>query len=284
MKPAISAAMRERVERRIAEGRLDLPVLPQVAGQILAGGIDDSTEVRTLSDLLHHDQTLAGHVLRVANSAAYAGNVRVQSIQQAVVRIGLSQLREIVVGVALQTRVFRVDGYQDVVGDLWTHSAVTGAYAKEIARLLRVNAESAFLCGLLHDIGKPVVLSLLLDVAREADEPLEPDTCVAILGPYHTRVGHTLAERWKLPESVSEAIAQHHDFEAANGNEQAVKITCLANLLSHAVLDTAETAPNIDDTVRSHPVCAALNLYPDDLDTLLERRGDVLRFAEAFGR
>lgn len=280
---ALPDGLRDRVEQRISHGEIDLPILPQVASQILAGGLDESAALKEISALLNRDQSLAGHVLRVASSAAYARGARIQSIQQALVRIGLSQLREIVVAVALRSRLFRIEGYEDLVGDLWCHSAMAGAYAKEVARQLRFNVESAFVCGLLHDVGKPVLLSLLIDVGKEAGEVPARDVCLDTLRTYHPRVGRHLAERWALPEAVVESIALHHDCGSAGSHAQAVRITSMANLLSHLAMadDGAREAAEV--LVRSHPVCAALNLYPDDVDRLVARRDAILEHAEALG-
>lgn len=270
------------IERRLEAGPLELPMLPHVATQILAGGLSESTDIRALSELLQRDQALAGHTLRVANSAAYGGTARIQSIQQALFRIGLAQMREIVVAVALKSRVFRTDGYQDLAGDLWRHSAVAGICAKEIARTLRYNVEGAFVCGLLHDVGKPVILALVLDLSAGAHAQVPRATCVEILARHHARVGRTLAERWALPDQVTESIAHHHTPEAAQQHGLAVQVTCFANLLAHAALAPEATYEAERDALRAHPVCGALNLYPEDVDALLERRAAMLELAEAF--
>jgi putative nucleotidyltransferase with HDIG domain len=240
--------------------------------------------VETIADLLRLDQALTGHVLRVANSPVYSRGARIQSIQQALMRIGLAQLREIVIAVALRSRVFRGDGFEEVVARLWTHSAVAGAYAKEIARLLRVNVEASFVCGLLHDVGKPVVLTLLLDLQHETRVPLSRATCLEALHAYHTGAGAALALEWGLPNPVTQAIAHHHDPGGAPGHTQAVMITCLADLLSHAVLADTATREETDTAARQHPVGGQLNLYPDDLDALLTRRAAMLEFADTLGR
>jgi putative nucleotidyltransferase with HDIG domain len=275
---ALPEAIRAQIEERITKGRLELPMLPHVANEILAGGLDEGAELGTISALLHRDQTLAGHVLRIANSPAYAGRSRIQSIQQALVRIGLSQLREIILAVTFQSGVFRVAGYEDIVRRLWAHSTVAGAYAKEVARLLRTNVESAFVCGLLHDVGKPVVLSMLQDLGRKAP-PLAPEQCIAAMAEHHTRVGQYLAERWALPEPVADSIAHHHNHQTTARHALAAQTTCLADLLSHCALGTDERYT--EATVRGHPVCAALNLYPEDLDALMEKRDAMLALAEA---
>lgn len=267
-----ASALGAKIERRIAAGDLELPMLPNVATRLLDGSVAERADLAEISELLHSDQAITGHVLRIANSAAYGGSGRIQSIQQALLRIGLTQLREIVLAVAVQSRVFCVAGHEALVSDLWKHSAIAGAYAREIARTLRTNAESSFLCGLLHDVGKPVVLALALEI----DSDLSTDTCTGVLGPYHGRVGRSLAEGWSLPEAIVESITHHHDPTAAEQHALSVNITCLANQLAHLVLDR----PDDEDTIRRHPVCVALNLYPEDLDTLIAKRDDMLEIAD----
>ncbi len=281
--PALPDAARAALEARLRDGTLDLPILPQVASRILAGGFDDAAEVGPIAALLERDPALTGHVLRVANSPAYSRGAPIQSIQQALIRIGLAQLREIVVAVALKSRVFRVQGFEAAVGALWKHAAVTGAYAKEIARMRRASVESAFLCGLLHDVGKPVVLGVLQEIRVSGGGRLSAHACLEALAPYHTRVGANLAAVWNLPGAVVESIAHHHDFRAAQSHAQAVMITSLADLLAHIVLSDGTEGAEAEIAARAHPVCGALNLYPDDLDVLVEKGPAILEVAEALG-
>ncbi len=279
---ALPATLHEIVEQRIATGTLTLPMLPQVASEILAQGGSDAVDVRQLSDLLHRDQALAGHVLRVANSAAYGGDVRIQSIQQALIRIGLVQMREIVITVALHGKIFQGRSHQELTAALWRHSTLAGLFAKEIARHLRSNVENAFVCGLLHDVGKPVVLGLVLDVCKEKGVTATSAACVATLDEFHTRVGRLLAERWALPETVLESIALHHEAEAAGHLRKEVQITALADLLAYAAATSDEEYEATRVRMEGHPLCVALNLYPDDVDALFAKRTTILEQAEAF--
>ena len=278
----VSPGLHQRIADRIASGAVELPMLPQVASEVLAQGGSESTDVRRLADLLHRDQALAGHVLRVANSAAFVGDVRIQSIQQALIRIGLVQMREIVVGVALHGKIFRGDSHKQLLASLWAHSTVAGLYAKEIARHLRTNVEVAFVCGLLHDVGKPVVLGLLLDVCKETGETVAPDACIATLDAFHTQVGRLLAERWELPDTVLEAIARHHEIETAADLGKATQVTALADLMAYVVVKPDEAQQTERSTLDGHPLYAALNLYPDDVDALFAKRATILEQAAAF--
>lgn len=269
------------VERRLGAGDLELPMLPQVASEILAEGDGESTDLRHLSDLLHRDQVLAAHVLRIANSAAYAGDTRIQSIQQALIRIGVQQMRQIVVSIALQGKVFADRRQADLVAELWRHSTVTGLYAKEVARALRSNVESAFVCGLLHDVGKPVVLGLVLDVCAAAGQLPTREVCVGALDTFHNRVGRILAERWDLPQPVVDAIALHHDAEVTPDLGKAVYLTALADVLAYAAVKSDEDCAAEHALLEGHPLLVALNLYPDDVQGLFGKRAAVLELAAA---
>lgn len=81
--------------------------------------------------------------------------------------LGITLLSEIAFTASLKVGAFQIPGYEDDVKKLWRHSLATGAFAKEVARVKRMNVESAYLCGLLHEIGKPVVLRITTTIARD---------------------------------------------------------------------------------------------------------------------
>jgi putative nucleotidyltransferase with HDIG domain len=182
-------------------------------------------------------------------------------------------LGEIAFAVSLQSRVFDVEGYEHEIRELWNHAVGAGAYAKEIARLRRSNVEGAFLCGLLHDIGKPVLLQTLVDLQRQTGLTMESSAISAVMEAYHTQVGSLIATKWALPPHVTESITYHHDYLVAPMCTEAVMITRLADCLSYHL-----AMPEIfdEDSVRQHPILADLNFYPDDVDTLLAKR-DLVR-------
>src|SRR5581483_11226132 len=159
--------LRGAVAERLAAGTLDLPLLPRVASQVVALVGDKKADANQLAALIHRDPALAGHVLRIANSPAYMPKMPIVSLQQAVSRLGFSVITEIAFAASVQSGIFRVPGYEAVLDGLWRHALASGAFAKEVARARRSNVESAFLCGLLHAVGKPALLQIAVDVARQ---------------------------------------------------------------------------------------------------------------------
>lgn len=280
-----NAEMPEQVERtlveRIEKDKIELPVLPQVAGRVMALAGDPSADAARLSALIHQDQALAAHVLRIANSPAYMPRTPIVSLQHAVAMLGVNQLSEIAVTVSLKSGAIQVPGYEADIRQLWRHALASGAYAKEIARLRRYNVESAYLCGLLHAVGKPVVLKTVTTIAAELHLPLEPGAVLSFLDGYHSRVGILIAAEWALPSQVAEAIAYYWVYEQAPSHRHEAMMTCLADRLAAYVL----VPDSFDDsTFREHSVFADLNLYPSDIDTLLGLKEKVLNLVDTMAQ
>lgn len=270
--------LEQALVQKIKTGDVELPLLPQAASQVMALASDPSADAAKLSALIHQDQALAAHVLRIANSPAYMPRSPVVSLQHAVAMLGITLLSEIAFTASLKSGAFKVPGYEDDVKQLWRHSLASGAFAKEVARMRRVNVESAYLCGLLHAIGKPVVLRTATTLASQQRIALEKAVLSGWMAGYHTEVGAMIADKWGLPKQVAVAIQYYGDYDHATEFRQECLLTCVANRLASHLL-TPDEMP--EDTLRDHSVFAELNLYPQDIDKLLLTKDQVLTIVNA---
>ncbi len=270
--------LEQALVQKIKSGDVELPLLPQAASQVMALASDPSADAAKLSALIHQDQALAAHVLRIANSPAYMPRSPVVSLQHAVAMLGITLLSEIAFTASLKSGAFKVPGYEDDVKQLWRHSLASGAFAKEVARMRRVNVESAYLCGLLHAIGKPVVLRTATTLASQQRIALEKPVLSGWIAGYHTEVGAMIADKWGLPKQVAVAIQYYGDYDHATEFRQECLLTCVADRLASHLL-TPDEMP--EDTLRDHSVFAELNLYPQDIDKLLLTKDQVLTIVNA---
>ena len=267
--------LRTTILDRLEQGNLDLPLLPQVASQVLTLTSDPNADASKLSSLIQQDQALATQILRIANSPAYMPRSPIVSLQQAIAWLGLSMLAGLAFSVSVQSGVFQIKGYEKEVKDLWRHALATGLYGKEIARRIRHNVENAFLCGLLHSIGKPVLLHITQDIRKSSENGTLPWPLVeALMSESHVPVGAKLAEAWQLPEPVKEAIMfyQDHTYHQATSPTKGAIITCLANHMASYLLDPSMIE---EDVLRTLPVVQDLNFYPDDMNALLELKETI---------
>ncbi len=274
---ALPEAFQTGLNERIEGGKIDLPLLPNVVMEVMQLSSSENADARKIADMLHRDQTLAGHVLRLANSPAYKPKMPIVSLQQAVSRLGLTQLCEIAYTVSVKGQVFKGKGYEQDVRFLWQHAVGAAVYAKELARMLDYDLDKAFLWGLLHDVGKPVVLLTLTELQKELDIRLERDVVLAAMDAYHAQVGGMLADRWSLPTMVKESILYHHNYFSAPTCVEAAMVTCLADQLSYHLLAPEEVpADSIrDDRVVSHLRCSAENLA-----ALLDKGDEIMQVVE----
>jgi putative nucleotidyltransferase with HDIG domain len=272
---------------KITAGEIELPLLPQAASRVMALASDPNADAAKLSALIHQDQALAAHVLKIANSPAYMPRSPVVSLQHAVAMLGITLLSEIAFTASLKVGAFQIPGYEDDVKKLWRHSLATGAFAKEVARVKRMNVESAYLCGLLHEIGKPVVLRITTTIARDPKNDwgkalatiLDSKSHIkTLVEGYHTQVGVLIADKWSLPKQVAEVIQYYWNYEHATAFRQECMLTFVADRLASHLL-TPEDMP--EDSLRDHPVFAELNLYPQDIDKLLTTKEQVLTIVNA---
>lgn len=276
-----SEILRTRITTQLEQGTLDLPLLPVVANQVLQLSGDPNADVNKLSALIQQDQALAGQILRIANSPAYLPRSPIVSLQQAIAWLGMNMLAGLAFSVSVQSGIFTIKGYEKEIRGLWSHALASGLYGKEIARRIRHNVENAFLCGLLHSIGKPVLLHLILTSQENQGLSLSWIELEPIIREFHIAAGAKLAEVWKLPEPVQEAIRLYpdHTYIQATSPTKGAMITCLADHLASYALASSSLD---EEALRALPVIQDLNFYPDDMDALLALNESIQQSVEAF--
>ena len=201
--------------------RLRLPALPQVVARISAMLADRQRGPQEIGRALGEDPGLAARVLSIANSSRYGLQEEVVSTEQAATVIGVRDLCNIVLQASIARRYEHLSDRSGLDLDAaWAHAMQTGRLAQMLGTAMRRDTHLApdefYTCGLLHDLGKIVLLDSLGDdyagvlararVERKALHQIEADE----LGFTHLEVGALIARRWQLPSDVALAIAYHH--------------------------------------------------------------------------
>lgn len=217
----------------------DLPSPPAVVLQLLASMEQEDIDIAQLAHKVAHDQALTAKTLRLANSSAYGLSVKVTTIQQAITILGFQTTRNLITAAAL-TGSFparKCDGFDDQA--FWRHAVATAVCARALARQLRVNQDLAFTAGLLHDIGRLVLVTLHPQRYAEvlahqhATDALVLTAEQEVIGIDHVLAGEALARHWEFPEAIRNAIAQHHALEAGAG--ALARIVHVADAVAHGL-------------------------------------------------
>ncbi len=258
-------------EQLLSSDSVSLPLLPEVSVRLMELTSDVNCDPAEIIELLRRDQSLTGHLLRTANSVRYTCGQTVTSIQQAVARLGLLCIREVVMMISCQSEVFHVDGFEDDVRQSFDRSLATAAFSQEIARVRRINVEDAFLCGLMHDVGRPVLLQALIDLGmREAGA--SDDAVREAAEQFRIPMARRLVLSWDLPERLAATIEhQHTPLEAGDYVQQAAVLNLAIDLAKLALNRPEEWPEQID-----HPMLDVLSLYPNDLAPVAARRDEII--------
>jgi len=191
------------------------PPLPEVAIQLLSLSGREDANVGQVVSLLERDVMLAGTVLRLVGSPMYAGRSPIRSLREAVVRLGLHGIRDAVFEASLKNHgVFSLREYADVMTAVARHSTVTAYITRIVCRRAGMDADRAFICGLLHDVGFAGLMLAVEHMDRDAAPPL------ALLwrdvDAIHERASLLLVERWGLPADVVEVVGHHHHLHTGD--------------------------------------------------------------------
>ncbi len=216
-----------------------LPTLPEVARYIIATIDDETSDADSLVQRLNTDPAVVARILAAANSSALALRSRIESMRQAILVLGLKEIRSITLATALIDRLnFGSGAFDPRV--LWRHSLGVATCARAIAEDLRYNPEAAFTAGLLHDIGQMLLFAAVPDSfeeamrrSREQDLPIV-EAERSVFGFDHAVVGAELVRLWHLPDEIADGIGGHHDPESGDFGEMGDLIH-VAEALSHAL-------------------------------------------------
>jgi putative nucleotidyltransferase with HDIG domain len=255
----------------------ELEALPVVAQRLLVILRDPRASVDGIARLLGTDQALAATVLRHANSAGAMPNRRIGSLREAVARIGLRALGEVVVRACAGPMLDRgLPPYALPRRIAWRHAATVSEATRGLAKLARVGStDEASVAGLLHDVGKTVLTSVLPEAAAEAVAVARSRRIpvwqaeTQVIGFHHGHVGGALLRSWGLPDEVAAAVTFHHEPDKT-ANRLAT-VVALADAAAHAIgaVGSGGACPQPDwDPAAAAVLDAGLN--PEQLEQFLE--------------
>ena len=213
-------ATAERIRNILGIRQLEsMPVQAAKAFQLAS---DVNAKQTDFIDVIESDEVLSARVIRIANSVYFSRGTAATDIEKAVANIGLDELRCLLSASMLRSLLTVRHATRDII---WANAVATGILCRIVARSTRnLNPGEAFLCGLLHDVGKLVMIrkggsqyDKVIALAGSGERPF-PEAEEKVFELDHIEVGKWVAESWNFPESVLRSVALHHEGWPA-GNE-----------------------------------------------------------------
>lgn len=196
-----------------------LPSLPVLAFEIQKIIKDDDYSMSQIATIIDKDPSLAMKLLKMANSAYYGLEEKVESLRQAIVVIGMKDISSLTIGFSVLTAFKSITTGSGKISwkSFWEHCAATGHIAEVLNGELKLRVASVpYTVGLLHDIGKLVLYKIDSRLYLKSLEICESKQCHAydaeteVFGINHMDAGKWIAEKWQLPETIQMVIGYHH--------------------------------------------------------------------------
>lgn len=204
----------------------DLPTLPAIAMEVNKMLLDDDTTINKLSDTIEKDQAMVSKLLKLVNSAFFGLRGKISNISHAVVVLGFNTIRNAVVSTSI-IDAFSIkeglDGFD--ITEFWKHSLAVAVTSKSLAEKTGIQfADDFFVGGLLHDMGKMVLLQHFKDLFHKVWRTVKENNQSFYEAEKnqiqidHAQIGGYLARKWQLPMALVDAIRNHHDV-GLNAND-----------------------------------------------------------------
>ncbi|MCK5437610.1 MAG: HDOD domain-containing protein [Desulfobulbaceae bacterium] len=256
----------------------ELPTLPTIAARINSEMQNESLTAKLLGKILSDDTSLTAKVLRLANSAFYGMPKKVTSVEKAVMILGFNTVKNLALSVSIYS-FFKTNKKTkiDVLG-LWNHSLACAVCSQMlIEKTCKRLGDDAFLFGIIHDIGKVILINIKLDDMEKViqimndREIIQNEAEEEVFGFTHQKIGTLLLRQWNFPENLIAGVRLHHDLppitkKLDQDTAQLVKALCVGNQLSKALSLGKSTDPKRQTVPRS--MFKSLGFNKEDLPGL----------------
>ncbi len=245
----VASKLTDIIKARIAGDRLVLPAMPQIAVECLRVIKDPRQTFKSVGQVIARDPLLSSRVLKLANSAAFPGLSPATTLESAVARMGIEGLSVILVQFSLyQAFTSKDERIRASFRGIWEHSLAVALIAKELTQKLVPSGpdpSATYLSGLLHDVGKPVVASMLAEAEKQISKGqkgawVSETVWRKIVAESHRPVGVLLARKWNLPPDVVQTLENCSAYDRQNPRTSANVIRLANGLAKRAGLYVGE--------------------------------------------
>lgn len=225
---------------RVIRGMKNIPSIPTVVTKVTEVLDNPWSCAADLGRVISSDAALTASLLRLVNSAFYGFPSKIETVSRAVTIIGFKQLRELAFGTSMLNMFKGIGDHTSLsVQDFWKHSVVCGIACRVLAIYKREEVpEKFFVAGLLHDIGRMMLLESRPEQYIEVFSMVKQEGCLvteaemAVFGFTHAEIGKELMLSWHLPSSLASAVGFHHT-ERRGRSSRLEDIVHVSDILAH---------------------------------------------------
>jgi HD-like signal output (HDOD) protein len=263
--------LKQNLKQKIELKDYTLPVLPDIAMKVVNLSSSEEVDFTQLTKLIQQDQTIASQVLRIANSPIYSiSSSTIISIQQAIARLGTKNISEIALTITLQNGIFSSSLMRHFAQNLWKHSLATALWCKLIAFSKKQSVEAMYITGLLHEIGKPIILKMVIDLAKKNNVVPKDEEVTEILEELSPSMTNHLMIEWQLPKIITSIIEQ---YDKSTFTEYVFECNVL-KLSNNLATELIKGEMKVEELLKLD-YWKSLNIYSDEAKAILEKADGI---------
>lgn len=262
----------------------NLPTLPHILVKLINACQDENGSIRDIAKIIHADASISAKILKLANSSYFRSTVKISQIDQALIRLGRSAIKNLAISSAVQQVFCKSDTVAEGFNlkRFWRHSLTSAVLSRMIAEKTSFNLpEQAFLAGMIHDIGRLILAvnfpeeykKILTDTEDMTESMIDREIQMGVT---HTEVGAWLLSRWNFDSMIIDAACYHHEpIIRIKNSFPLVRIVYAANDMSR-ITDTSDAAFCV---LKSLFACD----FPDTVEMIMQAEEEVQELADFLG-
>jgi putative nucleotidyltransferase with HDIG domain len=269
----------------------NLPTPPVVYSRINESISNPNSSAYQIASIIAEDPAMSAKILRLSNSAFYGTRAEISSVKQAIITIGLEAIKSLVLSTSVFSAFKAKPEHAHFQEEFWRHSLATASASRVLMRQANSdwiqNGDKVFSAGMLHDIGKLVMISYLPNewakLQKEKENSNEPMLQIErkLLGYTHTDLGIALADKWHLPELIKDSIAFHHEPTMSPLKDSLAPLVYCGNFMSEFIFK-GEDEGEIEIDNECTDVLVTLNIAIEKLQGIKSRLIEEYSKSEIF--
>lgn len=269
--------MVSKIIKRFNDGEIDLPVLPHIVREVQTALKDKETGIEDLAAIVEKDAVLSAQIIHVANSALFRGVDKAVTLSDAMVRLGLKTCLSVITTITSKN-LFDSDNekLKVLLDKIWLHSLACASCCKLISEELDAgHVDNIFLMGIVHDIGKVILLKAFADISP--DTPFEADELLAAVQDVHTVFGAVLVKKWGFSDLHIRGAELHHWTTYPEDIEKEMLILHIANIMVSRIgfASFFDPDPTRKDMAFSDDFLSIIKVLKIDEETVKKLNGAV---------
>ena len=204
----------------IDQEKLEIPMLPDIVMKMISLSKNPDTDIKDYVSVIKSDQAIALKIIKLANSPLYKGIRDVNDLNLAISRIGVNELKNLVLMLSLQSKIFNNKEFKDTIDEIWKTSLLTSILSSRLAKYYSLDQSKAYTIALTHDVGEIIIFNSVKSYERFYKQKYKTTAFFVkrISKSFHQQISAFTLSRWNFSKEQVDIVRNHHTLPNEDSN------------------------------------------------------------------